>query len=457
MVDAIIEYIRMANTGVSSVELAERFLKFKNPPVKFAQTAIYGIISGDRRCLLNEDDLWVFDESRGESETSLDKLPLCIVYILADQKHEEIDYISVWDLSPYPQFCYDAWLHKPSVALPGVDLSGIVFTTNTVETSLAQIISILSEKFPVLLSNEDVHLFNAQYENDFLADKDRVILFDDLLEALSIDIPDNYSLSQVSKLFNKTQFPESPSEQAKLFATIVCDALKMVNGKKIFTKKELDLAVMLTTEQVIAGKQFSLEQIRSLPAAPGVYGLKDNAGKYLFISKCKDLQQSVRGHFRKSGNITKKQIAEETVCFDAHPCGSELECELFEYRLIKKYNPRFRENRAIRSSDIPGNCILVLPHAEQSKVLTIWVCAKRNIIMKSFRSDTEILSTIEAELGNYFFAVSDSDQSDEYERSIISSFLKKNPDFQLLMVPSSATVSDLIKVFKERIKKFVEN
>jgi len=61
MIDAIVEYIRSAKTGVLSVELAERFLKFKNPPVKFAQTAISGIIAGDKRCLLNAEGFWVFD------------------------------------------------------------------------------------------------------------------------------------------------------------------------------------------------------------------------------------------------------------------------------------------------------------------------------------------------------------------------------------------------------------
>jgi hypothetical protein len=457
MVDAIIEYIRIAKTGVSSVELAERFLKFKNPPVKFAQTAISGIIAYDKRCMLTTDDLWVFDESRGESETAFDKLPLCIVYILADSQREMIDYVSVWDVFPCPQFCCDAWLRNPSTAMTGVDLSGIVFTADSIETRMAQVISILSEKLLVLFSNEDVHLFNAQFENDVLTDKKKVILFDDLLEALSIDIPDDYTLSQVSKIFKNTLYPESPLEQAGIFAATVYDALKMANEKKIFTKEELGRAVMLTTEQKIAGKQFSLQQIRSLPETPGVYGLKDNDGKYLFISKCNDLQQSILGHFRKYSDVRKKRIAEETVCFDAHHCGSELECELFEYRLIRKYNPRYRENRALGSSEIPGNCILFLPHSEQSKVLTIWVCTKRNVVIKSFRSDIEIPSTIDTELENYFYTLPDSDQSDPYERDIIGRFLKKEPDFRLIMVSSSLAVSDLIKVFKERIKKFVEN
>jgi hypothetical protein len=447
----------MAKTGVSSVELAERFLKFKNPPMKFALTAISGIIAGDRRCLLNPDDLWVFDESRGESDTELNQLPLCIVYILADSQRLKIDYISVWDVVPFPQFCCDVWLHNPSATVPGVDLSEIDFTKNSIESSLAQVISILSEKFPVLLSNDDVHLFNEQFENEVFSDKNRVILFDDLLEALSIDIPDNYSLSTVAGLFSLTQFPDSPSEQAKLFATIVYDTLRRISEKNIRSKKELDQTVVLTTERLIAGKQFSLQQILSLPAAPGVYGLKDNAGKYLFISMCKDLQQSVRDHFRMFSDVTKKQIAEETISFDAHQCASELECELFEYRLIKKYSPRFRNNRSIISSDIPGNCILFLPHSDESKVLTIWVCANRNIVMKSFGCNIEILSASEAELVNYFFKMPDSDQSDPYERGIIGSFLKKNPDFQILMVPSSLTNSELFRVFKERIKNYAEN
>lgn len=457
MVDAIIEYIRMVKTGVSSIELAERFLKFKNPPAKFAQAAICGIIAGDRRCIQNANDLWIIDESRDDSDIALVKMPLCIVYILTVPKSEEIAYVSVWDVLPYPQCCLDAWLQDPSIALPGVDLSGADFTAAGVETKLAQLIAFLSEKVPVLLSSDDLQLFNEQFENDVITDTNRVVLFDELLEALSIDIPDNYSLSQVSKLFNDLQFPHAPSEQAKLFAYIVGDVLKMANEKEIFTKKELDLAVMLTTEQMIAGKQFTIQQIKDLPAAPGVYGLKDSAGKYLFISKCKDLQQSVRSQFRKSCSTTKKRIAEETVSFDAHPCGSALECDLFEYRLIKKYNPRFHANREIRTCEIPGNGVLFLPHTDQSKVLTIWICEKRNILMKSYQSDSDIQSSLEAELGSYFFTKPDCDQSDQYERGLVGSYLKKNPDCHLLKVTSQGTIADLINAFNDRIRNFVEN
>ncbi len=457
MVEAIIEYIRIEKTGVSSVELAERFLKFKNPPVKFAQAAICGIVASDKRCLLNPDGLWVFDESRGNTEITLDRLPLCIVYMLTDSQGDTLDYISVWNVFPYPQFCCDVWFHKPQPALAGVDLSGIILTSDSIETRLGQIVSILSEKIPVLLSNDDMYRFNAQFENDVLTDKNGILLFDDLLDILSIDIPDNYSLSQVSKIFGKTQLPDSPPEQAKQFASTVFDALKMLKEKSIFTRNELDRAVMLTTEKMIAGKYFTLQQIKSLPRTPGVYGLKDNTGKYLFISKCKDLQQSIISHFRKYGGNSKKRIAEETVSFDAHRCGSELECELFEYRLIKKYNPSIRKNATLKVSEIPGKCILFLPHTEQSKVLTIWVSVKRKAVMKAFSCIDELSAAVDVELTNYFYTQPDSDQSDPFERNLIGNFLERNPDSHPLMVPSSLNAPDLIMEFKDRIKKFAEN
>lgn len=457
MVDSIIEYVRIEKTGVSSVELAERFLKFKKPPVKFAEAAISGIIAGDKRCVLNPDGLWVFDESRGDAEITFDKLPLCIVYMLADSQGDTLNYIAVWDLFPYPQFCCDVWLHKPLSAVAGVDPSGIDLTADSIETRLVQVVSILSEKIPVLFSYDDTYRFNAQFENDVLTDKNRILLFDDLLHALSIDIPDNGSLSHISGISGNTHVPDSPPEQAKQFASIVSDALKMLKEKNINTRNELDHAVMLTTEKIIAGKHFSLQEINSLPQAPGVYGLKDYTGKYLFISKCKDLHQSITSHFRKFSDSSKKRIAVETVSFDAHRCGSELECELFEHRLIHKHNPSIRRNTTRKVSEIPEKCILFLPHTQRSMVLTIWVSAKRNVVMKAFSCVAEPSAVIDAELNNYFYTQPDSDPSDPFERELIGNFLERNPDFHPLIIPSSLNASDLIHEFKERIKKFTEN
>lgn len=457
MVDAIIEYIRIEKTGVSSVKLAERFLKFKNPPVKFAEAAICGIIGGDKRCVHNPDGLWVFDESKADAEITLDRLPLCIVYMLADPQVDMLKYIAVWDLFPYPQFCCDVWLHKSLSAAADVDPSGIDLAADGIETRLAQVVSILSEKIPILFTYDDACRFNAQFENDVITDKNRILLFDDLLHALSIDIPDNGSLSQMSGMSGKTQLPDAPSEQAKQFASIVSDALKMLKEKNIYTRKELDHAVMLTTEKMIAGKHFSLQQIESLPQAPGVYGLKDYTGKYLFISKCKDLYQSITSHFRKYSDSSKKRIAEETVSFDAHRCGSELECELFEHRLINKHNPTICRNTTRKASEIPEKCILFLPHAEQSMVLTIWVWAKRNVVMKAFRCVAEPSAAVDAELINYFYTQPDSDQSDPFERELIGNFLERNSDFHPLIIPSSLNATDLIHEFKVRIKKFAEN
>ncbi len=88
-----------------------------------------------------------------------------------------------------------------------------------------------------------------------------------------------------------------------------------------------------------------LEQARDLPAAPGVYLMKDEAGVVIYVGKAARLPDRVSSYFVPSADLgPKKQPMLDIVAgFDIIECETEWEALLTENRLIKDTRPRFNE------------------------------------------------------------------------------------------------------------------
>lgn len=85
------------------------------------------------------------------------------------------------------------------------------------------------------------------------------------------------------------------------------------------------------------------DQIKLLPAKPGVYQFKDAEGNIIYIGKAKNLKNRVTSYFFKHGGhsgrtrVMIKRIRD----FSFIVVESELDALLLENNLIKKYRPRY--------------------------------------------------------------------------------------------------------------------
>jgi len=91
-------------------------------------------------------------------------------------------------------------------------------------------------------------------------------------------------------------------------------------------------------------KSFDInENLKKLPASPGVYIHKDGLGQVIYVGKAISLRNRVRQYFQGYGKSTPKlraltsQIAE----FEYITCDSEMEALILECNLIKKYQPKY--------------------------------------------------------------------------------------------------------------------
>ena len=85
------------------------------------------------------------------------------------------------------------------------------------------------------------------------------------------------------------------------------------------------------------------EQLKKLPAEPGVYLMKDENDKIIYVGKAISLKNRVRQYFQSSKNHSSKvkSMVKNIKSFEYIITDSELEALILECNLIKKYKPKY--------------------------------------------------------------------------------------------------------------------
>lgn len=84
------------------------------------------------------------------------------------------------------------------------------------------------------------------------------------------------------------------------------------------------------------------EELKKLPAKPGVYIMKDNTDKVIYVGKAVVLKNRVRQYFRKNNKTARiEKMVSLIDHFEYIVVGSEDEALILECNLIKKYRPKF--------------------------------------------------------------------------------------------------------------------
>ena len=85
------------------------------------------------------------------------------------------------------------------------------------------------------------------------------------------------------------------------------------------------------------------EKVSTLTMMPGVYLMKDNTGKIIFVGKANALKNRVSRYFRENAGHNEKvrQMVLHVHDFDYIVTDSEFEALVLECSLIKQYNPKY--------------------------------------------------------------------------------------------------------------------
>lgn len=84
------------------------------------------------------------------------------------------------------------------------------------------------------------------------------------------------------------------------------------------------------------------EKVKLLPASPGVYIMRDNAGKVIYVGKAKKLKNRVKSYFDASQKTQKTYALVSNIDdFEYILTNSEQDAFSLESNLIKKYKPHY--------------------------------------------------------------------------------------------------------------------
>jgi excinuclease ABC subunit C len=94
------------------------------------------------------------------------------------------------------------------------------------------------------------------------------------------------------------------------------------------------------------GMRRALARVREFPQAPGVYLMKDDAGRVIYVGKAKNLRARAGSYFLKAAAEDRRtaDLVREIVDIDFIPAESEVDALLLEARLIKDVQPKFNQD-----------------------------------------------------------------------------------------------------------------
>ena len=85
------------------------------------------------------------------------------------------------------------------------------------------------------------------------------------------------------------------------------------------------------------------EELKKLPAKPGVYIMHDKGDAIIYVGKAVSLRNRVRQYFRPSHSegVKKDQMVKQIERFEYIITDSELEALILECNLIKEHRPKY--------------------------------------------------------------------------------------------------------------------
>jgi excinuclease ABC subunit C len=85
------------------------------------------------------------------------------------------------------------------------------------------------------------------------------------------------------------------------------------------------------------------DQLKRVPAKPGVYLFRDSRGEVLYVGKAKTLRPRVRSYFQRSGDTRSgiQQLAGRVERIETIVTGTEVEALHLEQNLVKRHRPPF--------------------------------------------------------------------------------------------------------------------
>ncbi len=462
MRDDIIAYVKL-HDGVSSKDLAELFLKFKSPVEKLAHTAVMGILQRDPRCFFGPDNLWhaaIEPEAKSDEKLFATDEFIAIHLLSASVSGNAMPiHVSAFRVTQTPELLCNAWLRDPS-QLPHQEQEILIsvrdpqFDANTSNDRIRELLTTCTGATLVFLSGKDKSLFIDTFAVDDSPLVENAVCLSGLFKIANISYAKPLSLqSCYASLFGNHPGDAYAYKYGEALARCALQLFSVLGEKGVRGIADVNEWEQKQLADIdFSGRSFSAQDIADAPNKPGVYGFKSKDNAYLYIGKSANLQRRLTGYFMQTDESPEKigRIRKEAFGLVTSVCGSELECLIYEYRLIKKHSPSLNTQKEINErvgAYVPiSDCVILLPHADETKEkgMSFWFKKNQKTALRPFFSDFRDAAALVAELQTFFYSGTLAPHRDDFpELEIATRWVKKHQD-------------DLAIVYVDRVESAAE-
>jgi hypothetical protein len=186
---------------------------------------------------------------------------------------------------------------------------------------------------------------------------------------LLLGLKANHSLEDLGgALHLTTRGPEDCRGRIRTVAAAYLGLLPLLENRGIDSVEALlEFQDMPAAPLDLSRYRFTEDDLRALPAAPGVYRFLDGAGRILYIGRSKNLRVRVASYFTPSSGQTPRgrAILDQVRSFAVDTVATELEAILLEAALILEHRPPLNRQFDVHERPAPYgprlNLVVVLP------------------------------------------------------------------------------------------------
>lgn len=174
------------------------------------------------------------------------------------------------------------------------------------------------------------------------------------------------------------------------------------------------------------------EYLNALPDSPGVYRMRDDDGRVLYIGKSRSLRSRVESYFRSSSSLTekKREMVGRVREIEVMLLGSEAEALLEEWRHIRRRRPPYNEKIEVVSGPARRtagrNLVLFLPSTEEKSVTLFLLRADEAMKRVRTRRNPRKTERLARELRRFFRGEEGEEEPGAY--ALLSRWLEENRD-----------------------------
>jgi len=466
MNDEITAYIRERPDGVAPEEIAEVFLKFKNPNKALAAAAVKAVLQKDARVRYDGDGLWKPTATAAAGYAGgvdVAEAPWVCVHLVADATRRSIAHLSLWTPLPEPNCLRSVWLTDPAALSEEdrellCDTRDLPYGGEDAASVVGQIARELSDKMPVFFSQHQYSTFSFAALNCG-SGVDDYYLMNQLLRAVKEPPVTPLTLEKAAEAFlGGFRTAESAYKRGELFCRVAAEIIGKMKAAGIENRGQLDAALCAGAGFDFTGKDITEKMIAELPLRAGVYGFTDKSGAYIYIGKAVNLRRRVESYFRVNDESPEKlsKLRAAAHGLTIHVCGSELEALIYEHRLIKKHKPPLNSQYGVSErkgsyKPLPDS-VIILPHAQEGFCVSVWVRKDQKIKLRPFEADFREEAALLKELREYFYTGTLPAAPEDFpELEIATRWVKRNRDTEaasVINVEQMGGAEDIVSAMK---------